>query len=195
MSAEELPLPAAAALPASPQTAPEEHTAGPSWASQASSGRGDRRERDNHQLARSADCQARSTFPRQSRPAEPYSDECRRTRSVSQARNQFQAAMAQLQPLAADAELQVGTNLLGLQESFRAARRGTPASARAWNTGCLKRHPDFPAHFFRMLTLFWELGVRLGTMCTTSASRSRLIVCAQRQDCHCRASCRFDARG
>jgi len=34
--------------------------------------------------------------------------------------------MAQLQPLAADAELQVGTNLLGLQESFRAARRGTP---------------------------------------------------------------------
>jgi len=56
MSAEELPLPAGAALPASPQTALEEHTAGPSCASQASSGRGDWRERDDRQLARSADC-------------------------------------------------------------------------------------------------------------------------------------------
>jgi len=126
MSAEELPLPAAAALPASPQTDPEEQTAGPSWASQASSGRGDRRESDDHQLARSADRRARSTFPQQSRPAEQYIDERQRTRSVLQAQNQFEAAVAQLQPLAADAELQVGTNLLSLQESFRAARLGTP---------------------------------------------------------------------
>jgi len=137
MSAEELPLPTAAALPASTQNVQEEHTAGPSWASQASSGRGDRRERDNRQLARSADRRARSTFPQQNRPAEPYCDERRRTRSVSQTRNQFQAAMAQLQPLAADAELQVSTNLLGLQESFRAAHRGTPEE----HTGMERRVP------------------------------------------------------
>jgi len=89
--------------------------------------------------------------------------------------------MAQLQPLAADAELQVGINLLGLQESFRAARRGTPEERTAMNTGCLAWRPGFPAQFFQMLTPFWELGVRSEIMCMTSASKSRLIVCAPRQ--------------